>query len=343
MSKFFDDAVIFTDIHFGLKNNSKQHNNDCLNFIKWMIVQSHKRNIKKCFFLGDWHHHRATINVSTLNYTVDALQLLNDNFDEVQMIMGNHDLYYREKRDINSLPFANKYPNINIINDEIFEEDGVAFVPWLVDDEWKRLKELKSKFIFGHFELPDFYLNAMIKMPDHGGLKASDLSKADKVFSGHFHKRQDKGNIIYPGNCFPHNYSDAWDDDRGITFLNWNGTYDFETWPDAPKYRVANLSQLLDDAGSILTNNTHCRIILDINISYEEANYIKETFANDYDLREISLMPSKKDNVSGEDWDTDGDISVENVDSIVLSQLEAITSNSIRNETLISIYNDLHI
>ena len=91
MSKFFDDAVIFTDIHFGLKNNSKQHNNDCLNFIKWMIVQSHKRNIKKCFFLGDWHHHRATINVSTLNYTVDALQLLNDNFDEVQMIMISHD------------------------------------------------------------------------------------------------------------------------------------------------------------------------------------------------------------------------------------------------------------
>ena len=113
-----------------------------------------------------------------------------------------------------------------------------------------------------------------------------------------------------------------------------------KTWHDAPKYRVANLSQLLDDAGSILTNNTHCRIILDINISYEEANYIKETFATDYNLREISLMPSKKDNVSGEDWDTDGDISVENVDSIVLSQLEAITSNSIRNETLISIYND---
>ncbi|MGZ0245391.1 MAG: metallophosphoesterase, partial [Alphaproteobacteria bacterium] len=122
MSKFFDEAVIFTDIHFGLKNNSKMHNNDCLNFIKWMIEEAHSRNIKKCFFLGDWHHHRATINVGTLNYTVDALQILNDNFDEVHMIMGNHDLYYREKRDINSLPFANKYPNINIINDEIFEE-----------------------------------------------------------------------------------------------------------------------------------------------------------------------------------------------------------------------------
>jgi len=307
-----------------------------------MIAQAHEKNIKKCFFLGDWHHHRATINVNTLNYTVDALQLLNDNFDEVQMIMGNHDLYYRENRDINSLPFAKNYPNINVINDDIYEEDGVAFVPWLVDDEWKRLKELKSKFIFGHFELPDFYLNAMIKMPDHGGLKASDLGKAEKVFSGHFHKRQDKGNIIYPGNCFPHNYSDAWDDDRGITFLNWDGTYTFKTWPGAPKYRVVNLSNLIDDPARVLTPNTHCRIILDIPISYEEANYIKETFAADYDLREITLMPSKQDDVSGEDWDTSGDVEIENVDSIVLSQLDAITSASIRNETLISIYNNLH-
>lgn len=307
-----------------------------------MIEEAHKRNVKKCFFLGDWHHHRATINVSTLNYTVDALQLLNDNFDEVHMIMGNHDLYYREKRDLNSLPFAIKYPNINIINDDIFEEDGVAFCPWLVEDEWKRLKELNSKFIFGHFELPDFYLNAMIKMPDHGGLQISDLRKADAVFSGHFHKRQIKDNIVYPGNCFAHNFSDAWDEERGITFLKWDGTYEFENWSGGPKYRTGNLSQVIDNPDSILTDNAHCRIILDVPISYEEANFIKETFAAQYDLRDIALLPSKKDSVENE-WDAEGDVEVENVDQIVLNQLAAIASETIKNETLISIYNDLHI
>lgn len=307
-----------------------------------MIEEAHKRNVKKCFFLGDWHHHRATINVSTLNYTVNALQILNDNFDEVHMIMGNHDLYYREKRDLNSLPFAIKYPNINIINDDIYEEDGVAFCPWLVEDEWKRLKELKSKFIFGHFELPDFYLNAMIKMPDHGGLQVSDLSKAEKVFSGHFHKRQIKNNVVYPGNCFPHNFSDAWDEERGITFLKWDGSYEFVDWADCPKYRTANLSKVIDSPDSVLTDNVHCRIILDVAISYEEANFIKETFAAQYDLREISLVPSKKDTVDNE-WDSDGEIEVENVDQIVLNQLGAIASDTIRSETLISIYNNLHI
>ena len=108
----FDKVVVFTDIHFGMKNNSRFHNKDCEDFIIWMIDRAHERGIRKCIFMGDWHHHRATINVSTLNYTVSNLRRLNDSFDEVYMIMGNHDLYYREKREIHSIPMADEYENI---------------------------------------------------------------------------------------------------------------------------------------------------------------------------------------------------------------------------------------
>ncbi len=338
----FDEAVIFTDIHFGMKNNSRQHNIDCEEFIKWMIEQAHARGVKKCFFLGDWHHNRASINVSTLNYTTSNLKRLSENFDEVIMITGNHDLYYREKREIHSLAMVDRYSNIRMINDDIYQEDGVAFIPWLVEDEWKRLKELKCKFMFGHFELPSFYMNALVQMPDHGhGPRPEHFKNADKVFSGHFHKRQEQGNIIYPGNCFPHNFSDAWDDDRGITFLKWNGDHDYMTWPDAPKYRTIPLSKLIDRPEEILSNNTYCRISLDVPITYEEANFIKETFAKQYDLREIALMPSGKEELS-QDWDNNGNVEVENVDSIVLTQLSAIESPTIKNNILIDIYNRLN-
>ena len=55
---FFDEVVVFTDIHFGMKNNSRAHNQDCEDFIKWMIEEAHSRGITKCIFMGDWHHHR---------------------------------------------------------------------------------------------------------------------------------------------------------------------------------------------------------------------------------------------------------------------------------------------
>ena len=57
-------AVVFSDIHFGLKNNSDDFNKNCLNFIDFMIENS--KGIDTCFFLGDWHHYRSNLAINTL-------------------------------------------------------------------------------------------------------------------------------------------------------------------------------------------------------------------------------------------------------------------------------------
>ena len=49
----FKKAACFTDIHFGLKNNSRQHNNDCENFVKWFIKEAKEFGAETCIFLGD--------------------------------------------------------------------------------------------------------------------------------------------------------------------------------------------------------------------------------------------------------------------------------------------------
>jgi len=208
---FFNRAACFTDIHFGNKNNSKQHNRDCADFVDWFIQQS--EDCETCIFLGDWHHHRASVNVGTLNHSVDNVGKLSRAFKHVYMIMGNHDLYYREKRDLNSLPYAGLFENVTLVEDMLVQ-DEVALVPWLVGDEWKALQKTKCRYMFGHFELPYFKMNAMVEMPDHGGINAEHLTGPEYVFTGHFHKRQAKGNVHYLGSPFGHNYADTWDDDR---------------------------------------------------------------------------------------------------------------------------------
>ena len=40
MSQFFNKVACFTDIHFGNKNNSRQHNDDCERFIYWFIEKA---------------------------------------------------------------------------------------------------------------------------------------------------------------------------------------------------------------------------------------------------------------------------------------------------------------
>ena len=158
--------------------------------------------------------------------------------------MGNHDLFYRDKREISSVVFADEIPNIKVVNEWIIQDD-VAIIPWLVGDEWKKVQKVKCKYMFGHFELPHFKMNAMVEMPDIGNIRSDHFKNVGHVFTGHFHKRQHSGNISYIGNPFPHNFADVWDDDRGAMFLEWDKQPEYKIWQDAPKYRSIDLSKLL--------------------------------------------------------------------------------------------------
>lgn len=320
MANFFKKAMVFTDLHLGLKSNSIAHNDDCLNFVKWAIAKGKEEGCETLFFLGDWHNNRASINIVTLNYSLKALELLSQAFN-VFFIPGNHDLYYRDKRDVQSAEWARHIPNVHIVND-FFTESDITIVPWLVGDDHKKISKIKSKYVFGHFELPHFYMNAMVQMPDNGEIKREDFTNAGHVFSGHFHKRQSHNNITYVGNCFPHNYADAGDDSRGVMILEWGKEPTFHAWPDQPRYRVYALSELLADPDNLLTKGMHVRINLDIDISYEEATFIKETFVGSHSVREITLLPSKRADVSVDQ--APGAVNFESVDQIVVNQISQI-------------------
>jgi len=334
----FKKAAIFTDIHFGLKSNSTVHNEDCLTFVKWATTKALEEGCETCLFLGDWHNNRSSLNIVTLNYSLLALEHMNANFERVYFIPGNHDLYYRDKRDIQSVEWARHLPNVEICNDW-FSSGDVVIAPWLCGDDHKRIPKLKGKYMFGHFELPGYLMNAMIEMPDHGEVRREDFNNFDHVFTGHFHKRQTKKNITYIGNCFPHNYADAGDDERGLTILEWGQEPIYHAWPNQPLYRVYKLSQLLDEKQTLLSNNMHVRVQLDIDISYEEANFIKETFMRQYAIREMSLIPTKNLEVS-QDL-SPGEIKFESVDQIVVQQITAIDSNSFDPKLLLEIYRSL--
>jgi DNA repair exonuclease SbcCD nuclease subunit len=338
MTNLFKKAAVFTDIHFGLKSNSTIHNDDCLNFVKWATQKAREEGCETAMFLGDWHNNRASINIVTLQYSLRALEHLNENFKQTYFIPGNHDLYYRDKRDVQSVEWAKHLSNIHICNDW-FTMGDVTIAPWLVGDDYKRIAKLKGKYMFGHFELPHFFMNAMVQMPDHGEIKADAFKNFETVFSGHFHKRQNSKNIWYIGNCFPHNYADAADDARGMMILEWDKEPEFHAWPDQPRYRVYRLSDALQRPDELLMPNMHVRVNLDIDISYEEATFIKETFADTYKLREITLIPQKSTEIT--EYEIQGNVNFESVDQIVTGQLTSIASEHYDPNLLLDIYRNL--
>ena len=335
----FKKAAVFTDIHFGLKGNSKIHNDDCEAFVDWYINQAKENNCETGIFCGDWHHNRSSLNLTTMDSTIRCLEKLGQAFDKFYMFVGNHDLYYKDKRDVSSTEFARHIPGITVV-DGFTEIEDVALVPWLVGDEWKKIQKCTAKYMFGHFELPHFYMNAMVQMPEHGDLRAEHFVNQEYVFSGHFHKRQKQGKIHYIGNAFPHNYADAWDDQRGMMILDRENNLEpqYLDWPECPKYRTTTLSKLLDPQSDIIKPNMYLRVTLDLPISYEEAQFIKETYINNHKCREITLIPQKQI----EEISTELDISqFESVDEIVAKEISAIDSDNFNKKMLLDIYNEL--
>jgi DNA repair exonuclease SbcCD nuclease subunit len=338
MGSLVKKAAVFTDIHFGAKSNSIQHNLDCANFVDWFIQTAKENNCETCLFLGDYNHTRASINVQTLQFGLRALEKLNDNFDQTFFIPGNHDLYYRDKRDVHSVEWAKHLPKVTIVNNW-FNEGDVVIAPWLVGQDWKKLQTLSGKYLFGHFELPHFFMNALVEMPDHGELQREHLNGFETVYSGHFHKRQFRDNIIYIGNAFPHNYADAGDDDRGMMILEWGKVPKFYSWPGQPRFRVHKLSEVLDKPNELLLKDMHVRVNLDIDISYEESSFIREQLMPKHELREMSLIPMKLD-ISQDDTDY-ANLHFESVDSIIINQIEQLQQGSFDKQLLLSIYRNI--
>jgi DNA repair exonuclease SbcCD nuclease subunit len=337
MSNLFKKAAVCTDIHWGLKNNSLQHNTDCDQFIDWFIAKAKEQGCETGFFLGDWHNHRASINLHTLTYSVRALEKLSAAFSQFYFIPGNHDLYYRDKRDVHGVEWAKHIPNIHICNDWVKSGD-VIIAPWLIGDDHKKIQKMSAKYLFGHFELPHFKMNAMVDMPDHGEIAVEHMQGFDKVFSGHFHLRQTRNNVHYIGNCFPHNFADAGDDKRGMMILDWGQEPEYHAWSEQPLYKVCTLSDLINEQ-VLLTSNMHVRVQIDIDISYEEANFIRETFINNHQLREMSLIPRKNIDLTDDALNTD--MRFESVDQIVTQHLTDINSEFYDSKMLLQIYQAL--
>jgi hypothetical protein len=79
-------------------------------------------------------------------------------------------------------------------------------------------------------------------------------------------------------------------------------------------------------------------VTIDLPISFEEANFIKETFMPQYKLRELMLIPEKVDVESGT---APIDINFESVDTIVMNQINAIDSDTFDKGLLLEIYREL--
>jgi DNA repair exonuclease SbcCD nuclease subunit len=339
--KTLNKSLMFTDIHFGKKNNSDQHNLHCIQFIEFVCNHiKQNQDIDHVIFLGDWHENRSAINVSTLYYSYNGASLLNDLNIPIYFIIGNHDLYTKHSREVHSCHWFDELTNFIVIDHPTVVENignGALLSPFLFHYEYPTLNDYNVKNVYGHFEFSGFVVTgASTKF--QGGPDHTDYSKFKRVFSGHFHKRQITDNVIYIGNTFPMDFSDANDFDRGFAIHDHiNDDVSFINWPDCPKYISTNLSTIIDNQIEI-PDGANIKCIADITMDYSKMIEFKRTIMEVYNLADIAIEePPTQFFADGiEEIEDTKVISIN--DAIVDMLSKNIESNGIDNNQLIQIY-----
>jgi len=211
---------IFSDIHIGLGQDSSMWHDIVLNFAKWAAKEYIKAGINDIIIPGDIFHNRNEISVNTVAVATEFFDILKD--FRLFISAGNHDSYYKDRSDVNSISILKGWKNIIIVDKEpLVLEAGdktISLIPWGTD-----IKDIpKTDICFGHFEINTFYMNGF-KQCDHGLESKNLLDKAPLVISGHFHKKDHRqyknGQIVYAGSPYQHNFGDC-GDSRGIYILD---------------------------------------------------------------------------------------------------------------------------
>ncbi len=215
-------CAIVTDTHFGARSDSIPFDNFFAKFYDEIFFPHIEREgIKTIIHLGDVFDRRKYVNYHTLKrckeYFFNNTKKLGI---DVIMITGNHDTYFKNTNEVNSLNLLlAEYDNVTVYSDPTeINIDGlnILMMPWICSGNYetsmKMVQNTTAKICFGHFEFAGF---AMFKgyINDHG-MDALPFKKFDLVCSGHFHHRSSIGNIHYLGNPYEFTWSD-FNDPRG--------------------------------------------------------------------------------------------------------------------------------
>lgn len=319
ISSMYKKIAMFGDIHYGCRGNDIVHNKDCLTFIEWFTEQVKITECDCIIFLGDFWENRSALNVGTINYGLQGLRMLNELNIPIYFIVGNHDLFFRNNRNMHSIELFREFNNVHVVDTPLSINDELLILPYLFKEEYVDISVQinQHKFVFGHLEFKNFYLTgASNQVCEHGFLHKL-LNGPKYIFSGHFHKRQCSDNIIYIGNPFGTNYGDVNDYERGMCILDVETEeVDFLNY-DGPSFFRTSLSKLaMEDVQ--LKKFARVKCLLDLpEISYSEAQLIKKEFMEIYELREFILEQNTR-----ELQETLSEVAIKELDDMDLNSID---------------------
>lgn len=251
--KSLDYGKIFllSDLHFGVRSNSLEwlvnHKNFFYNFYI-PFLKSHASDNDALWILGDWFDNRQLLDIYVMNTSIDIIIDLAKVLP-VHFLIGNHDIYKKYDTDINSIAAFRHIPNVYIYEKPVIITNGksdILILPWIGDyeEEQKIIASNPTQYIFAHTDIAGFQYDN--NRPINRGLDVSGLTGLRRLFSGHIHKRQEIGKLIYIGCPYHTKRSDIGNIKAVYMFDPQTNTVTTERNTYSPVFQRISLESLLE-------------------------------------------------------------------------------------------------
>ena len=216
--------ALITDTHFGARNDNINFNEYFYKFYEGIFFPYlQQNNIKHCIHLGDVLDRRKYVSYRIAkDFRERFITPFNHLQVQLHMIVGNHDIYFKNTNDVNSLTelLSQKFNNVHIYAEaQEVDFDGfpILLMPWInAQNEiyaHGMIDETRADTLLGHLEIDGFQMYAGHE--SQGGTPKSLFQKFDTVMSGHFHHKSDDGQIYYLGCPYEITWSD-YNDPKGF-------------------------------------------------------------------------------------------------------------------------------
>jgi len=325
------------DLHYGERGDSEKYCKQVNDMLLWAVDEAKTRNCDTVVQFGDWFHNRTRVNVQTMKYGVEGAQILGESFINAYTLVSNHDIYHRDRLDVNSMEILRPY--ITVIDKPTrLLDTSVVMWPWVTSpDVWDQyINESRDfDFMFGHLELNSFKMNDNYEM-EHG-FSPKEIRFFKKVLTGHYHSPQTKDNVTYLGVPVPHSMSEA-NRELGIYFFDTDtGELEFVQYGGVKVVSIPY--DQLDKLEDFDPENTYVRVEfpddLDDETKITEAREFLES--KNFAESKIQYTDTKAKQILSADV---GEVSeVENIDEVVMSFLKnGKPVEGIDNDMLESLY-----
>lgn len=216
--------ALITDTHWGVRNDNLAFADYFKRFYDQIFFPKiDELGIKQIVHLGDIVDRRKYINFLTAKrLRDDFIKPCVDRDIKLDIIIGNHDTYFKNTNEVNSMDelHTGRNPLVTAHSEPTtltIDGTDIMIMPWInsgnMNSCLQAMQDTKAQIMFGHFEIKGFEMYKG-SVNDHG-FETNLFEKFDIVCSGHFHHKSTQGNITYLGAPYEMTWSD-YDDPRGF-------------------------------------------------------------------------------------------------------------------------------